>query len=77
MTVTIRLWAAAREAAGRSTATAEAGHLADVLASLRAGPELDRVLGFCTFLVDGAHGGPDTLVPDGSLVDVLPPFAGG
>ncbi|MHB8341509.1 MAG: MoaD/ThiS family protein [Mycobacteriales bacterium] len=77
MTVTIRLWAAAREAAGRSAATANAGRLTDILATLGSDPTLLRVLGVCAILVDGERCGPDALVADGSVVEVLPPFAGG
>jgi len=47
-------------------------------ASDRHGPELARVLQRCSFLLDEvAVHGLDTVVHDGQLLDVLPPFAGG
>jgi molybdopterin converting factor small subunit len=47
-------------------------------ASDRHGPELARVLQRCSFLLDEvAVHGADTVVLDGQLLDVLPPFAGG
>lgn len=84
MSVTVRYWAAAKAAAGVPEERLEvAGSLASVLDAVRAahGEELARVLGRCSYLVDEvspgrtAHG--DVPVADGSVVDVLPPFAGG
>ena len=47
-------------------------------ASDRHGPELARVMQRCSFLLDEvAVHGLDTVVHDGQLLDVLPPFAGG
>ncbi len=76
--VTIRYFAAARAAAGESTATARAGSLKELVGVVSADrPELARVLGICTFMVDGERVELDTRLADGSLVDALPPFAGG
>jgi sulfur-carrier protein len=76
--VTIRYFAAARAAAGESTATARAGSLKELVGAVSADrPELARVLGICTFMVDGERVGLDTRLGDGALVDALPPFAGG
>lgn len=77
---TVRLFAAAAEAAGRDTEDVAAGTLADLRAALvdRHGTELERVLRRCSFLVDGVRADdPTTPVPDDVTVDVLPPFAGG
>ncbi|MDQ1604806.1 MAG: sulfur-carrier protein, partial [Actinomycetota bacterium] len=41
------------------------------------GTELGRVLGHCTFLVDGVRANPQTTLTDGVVIEVLPPFAGG
>lgn len=81
--VTVRLYAAARAAAGgqaqqRSTATS-LYQLVDELTE-RHGTHLRRVLDQCTFAVEGtafrlADG--DRALRAGSTVDVLPPFAGG
>lgn len=82
-TVTVRYFAAARAAAGVDEETlnvSAAGSVEDLLAlvSARHCTELNRVLGRCSFLLDGLiiH---DRSVPvrGTSTLDVLPPFAGG
>lgn len=79
--VTVRLFAAARAAAGHDRVDAAPGMLADVLAELTGRfPDLASVLPRCSFLIDevAVHGDRATIpVPDGSSLDVLPPFAGG
>jgi molybdopterin converting factor small subunit len=81
--VTVRYWAAAREAAGCTSETCQAATVADVLATVTElhGDRLRAVLARCSFLVDGAPVGrrdPATVqVSDGSVIEVLPPFAGG
>ena len=76
--VTVRYWAAARAAAGEDAATVEATSVADLVSTVSAGrPELARVLGICSFLVDGARAEEGTLLAEGAVVDALPPFAGG
>jgi molybdopterin converting factor small subunit len=77
---TVRYFAAARAAAGTSSETVHAGsvkELTDLLAQ-RHGERLARVLGACSFLVDGlACHEATTELSQESTVDVLPPFAGG
>jgi len=84
--VTLRFWAAAREAAGQAEERGPAATLSAVLERSverrgAAGPGLARVFTRCSFLVDGAPVGvrdPRTItLAPGSVVDVLPPFAGG
>ncbi len=78
--MTVNYFAAARAAAGAHTETIEAGTLAELIAdaSRRHGPGLAKVLGVCSFLVDGVRRSDhDAALPHGSSVDVLPPFAGG
>ncbi|GAA0599535.1 MoaD/ThiS family protein [Kribbella sandramycini] len=76
--VTIRYFAAARAAAGHPTATADATSLADLISTVSTDrPELARVLSLCTFLLNGERATPTTPLPEGALVDALPPFAGG
>ncbi|WBQ04599.1 MoaD/ThiS family protein [Kribbella sp. CA-293567] len=76
--VTIRYFAAARAAAGESTATAQAASVKELVSTVSEGkPELARVLGICTFLLDGERVELDARLNDGALVDALPPFAGG
>ncbi|MGW7686490.1 MoaD/ThiS family protein [Kribbella sp. NPDC054772] len=76
--VTIRYFAAARSAAGESSATAEAASIRDLVTTVSSDrPELARVLSICTFLLDGQRAEPNTPLTQGALVDALPPFAGG
>jgi sulfur-carrier protein len=89
--VTLRYWAAAKEAAGVAEETIHASTLADALAaaggqggSAVAGthhPRLRAVLSRSSFLIDGSPVGsraPETvMLSDASVIEVLPPFAGG
>lgn len=76
--VTIRYFAAARAAAGESTATAEASSIKELVDTVSADrPELARVLGICSFLLDGERVDLATPLRDGAKIDALPPFAGG
>jgi molybdopterin converting factor small subunit len=76
--VTIRYFAAARAAAGESTETAQASSVEELVGAVSADrPELARVLGICTFLLDGERVELTTPLHDGAQVDALPPFAGG
>lgn len=76
--VTIRYFAAARSAAGESSATAQAASIRDLVTTVSTGrPELARVLSICTFLLDGERADPNTPLRSGAQVDALPPFAGG
>lgn len=81
MAVTVRLFAAARAAAGTGELQVPAGTLASVLDAVEAAhPGFARVRPACSMLLDEAatHGEPASLtVRDGQIVDVLPPFAGG
>lgn len=81
MSVKVRLFAAARAAAGAESVHVPAGTLAVLLDGLVSEhPSLAEVLPRCSFLVDGlaVHGDPvDVVVPEGAELDVLPPFAGG
>ncbi|MEU5908017.1 MoaD/ThiS family protein [Micromonospora sp. NPDC047527] len=79
--LTVRYFAGARAAAGRSEETTPAGRsLDDLTADLaqRHGDQLAAVLRVASFLVDGVtcHDRKAPL-PGGATIDVLPPFAGG
>lgn len=82
---TIRYWAAAKAAAGTAEEPYDAATLAGALAAaaLRDGRDGDfgRVVGRSSFLVDGdpVGGRPheSILLPEGGVIEVLPPFAGG
>ncbi|WP_084077917.1 MoaD/ThiS family protein [Demequina sp. NBRC 110057] len=77
---TVRLFAAAAEAAGVDeavvTGAATVGELRTRLTD-RFGDDLARVLRQCSIIVDRVRADDHAPVGDGSLVDVLPPFAGG
>ena len=78
--VTVRYWASARAAAGVAEERTAAGPLDEVLGRLgeRHGERLRRVFGYCSYLLDGTQvRDRSTPVPPGSVVEVLPPFAGG
>jgi molybdopterin synthase sulfur carrier subunit len=79
----IRYWAAAKAAAGTAEEPFDGEVLADVLAAAvaRHGARLGEVVRRASFLVDGTSVGrrdpADVRLPDGAVVEVLPPFAGG
>lgn len=80
---TLRYWAAARAAAGTPDEPTCAATLQEALLLARATRD-DRfgtVLGVCSFVVDGEPVGArphaDIALGPQSLIDVLPPFAGG
>ena len=80
---TLRYWAAARAAAGTDAEQTSATTLAEALLLARSvrDDRFGRVLDVCSFVVDGdpvgARDHAGVALSDGSLVDVLPPFAGG
>jgi molybdopterin converting factor small subunit len=84
-TVTIRYWAAAKEAAGTAEEDVEAATLAaalDVIVASRPdGERLRAVLSRSSFLVDGVSVSrsmvADQVLHDGVEVEILPAFAGG
>lgn len=83
--VTVRYWAAAKEAAKAAEETVSADTLADALEAVR-GERVDdsrfaAVLARSSFLIDGSPAGlraaeTVTLAED-SVIEVLPAFAGG
>jgi molybdopterin synthase sulfur carrier subunit len=79
--VTVRYWAAARAAAGVDREELAVGNdptVGEVLeATLHRHPDLVAVLRVASFLVDGRAARRIDPVSPGSVVEVLPPFAGG
>jgi molybdopterin synthase sulfur carrier subunit len=83
--VTVRYWAAARQAAGVAEDRVEARTVGEALALVRKihahQPRFEAVLGVSSLLLGSAPVGlrdVDRLpVPPGEVVEVLPPFAGG
>lgn len=80
-TVSLRLFAAAREAAGLSSVEIEAATVGDVLeiARERFGAEFSAVLAGSRVWIDGDEpaDGDATPLTDGCEVAVLPPVSGG
>ena len=80
-TVRLRLFAAARDAAGRSSEDVDATTVGDVLAYARTtfGPHFAEVLAHARVWLNGDEptDGDDTSVTDGDEVAVLPPVSGG
>lgn len=80
---TIRYWAAARAAAGIAEESTSAATLGEALLLARSvrDDRFGRVLGVCSYVVDGSPVGArdhaEVALTPGGLVDVLPPFAGG
>lgn len=82
--VTLRYWAAAKDAAGCDEEKVEARTLAEALTAAVGAGDLARLRAVMTsssFLVNGDPVGkrtPDSVsLPDDAVVEVLPPFAGG
>lgn len=75
----LRLFAAARTAAGTTRDLVPGGTVADVLdaAVARYGPEFEAVLPTCAIWVNGDPATRDTTVADQDEVGVLPPVSGG
>ncbi|HUB37897.1 MAG TPA: MoaD/ThiS family protein [Streptosporangiaceae bacterium] len=82
--VTMRYWAAAKDAAGVAEQQLTADTLATALitaAEIRGGAQLSAVLDRSSFLIDGNPVGrraaDSVVLADGNVIEVLPPFAGG
>lgn len=83
--MTLRYWASLRAAAGRTEEVVDGATVEDALALARhlhtAQPRFAAVLDLCSVVVDGNPAGrrDHAAIPlhDGSVVELLPPFAGG
>jgi hypothetical protein len=79
----IRYWAAARSAAGVAEEPYDAADLEEALHRACAVRDLEfsRVISRSSFLLDGAPVGKrphaSIMLPEGGVLEVLPPFAGG
>lgn len=80
---TMRFWAAAKAAAGTHEEPYDAVTLAEAVAAAvdGRGGEFARVVGRRSVLIDGEPVGTrpheSVTLPEGGVVEVLPPFAGG
>jgi molybdopterin converting factor small subunit len=85
--VTLRYWAAAKDAAGVADEKVEATTLADALAAAVLAretddpPRLRTVMARSSFLINGQPAGKrpheSIALADDAIIEVLPPFAGG
>lgn len=76
--IEVRYFAAAREAAGVASETREESTVGELRAAMvRDHPALERLLGHCAVLVDGARREDEHPLDQAVTADVLPPFAGG
>ena len=78
-TVTVTLFAAARDAAGFREIELPAGSVDEVHAAQLAAspPALARVLPVCSLLADGQRISGTPILTAGTVLHMLPPFAGG
>jgi sulfur-carrier protein len=83
-TVTIRYWAAAKDAADVAEHQLTADTLAAALTTateINGGARLRAVIDRSSFLIDGNPVGrraaDSVVLADGNVIEVLPPFAGG
>ncbi|GAA2737763.1 MoaD/ThiS family protein [Pedococcus aerophilus] len=76
--VTVRYWAGARAAAGTEQDVVSGGTVAEAVAAVTdLHPALEPIAAVSTLLLDGRAVGRDAALADGSVLEVLPPFAGG
>ena len=75
----LRLFAAAREAAGTATAVVDGETVGEVLeqARNRFGPDLDKVMQRCRIWLNGEPTSDEAAVGAGDEVAILPPVSGG
>ena len=75
----LRLFAAAREAAGTGRADIDGATVGEVLAQARAqfGPDLDKVMQRCRVWLNGEPADDNTPVGVRDEVAILPPVSGG
>jgi sulfur-carrier protein len=75
--ITVRFWAGARRAAGHAEESQSAATVGELRELLAVRDELAKICAVASFLVDGQRASDATRLACGSVVDVLPPFAGG
>jgi molybdopterin converting factor small subunit len=78
MTVTLRLYAGVREAAGTDEIRVAGRTIAQVRdAAAKACPPIANHLPYCRFAIQNAFVPLDTEVDDGTIIDAIPPVSGG
>lgn len=73
----VRYWAAARHAAGLEEERIEALTFDELKSALEARTDVGKICAYSSYLIDGAQVREGESVGPDSVVDVLPPFAGG
>jgi len=81
VSVTVRLYAGLREAAETDRLEVDVARDGDVsglrAALARTRPDLEGRLASCRFAIDDDFVSDDAPVPDGAVVDAIPPVSGG
>ena len=75
--VTVRFWGGARRLAGHGEERIAVATLSELRETLAVRPGFAGLCEVASFLVDGQVTADASLLAPGSVVDVLPPFAGG
>ncbi len=76
--VTVRYWAGARAAAGTEQDVVNGSTVGDAVAAVTVlHPAIEAIAAVSTLLLDGRAVTRETVVADGAVLEVLPPFAGG
>lgn len=76
--VTVRLWAGVKEAAGTEVLEVEGATVAAARDAVAAKlPAIAPRLKYCRFALDDAFVPPETPLPPGATLDVIPPVSGG
>ena len=74
---TVRFWGGAKRVAGHAEETVVAATLGELRDLLARRPGFAALCEAASWLVDGQVAADSTVLPPGTTVDVLPPFAGG
>ena len=78
MSVTVRLYAGVKEAAGAAQLTVDGATVGEVReAAAAACPPIADQLRYCRFAMDDTFVDADAPVADGAVVDAIPPVSGG
>ncbi len=78
MSVTVRLYAGVKEAAGVGELTVDGETISEVSDAIAATcPAIADRLAYCRFALNDEFVDADAAVPDGAAVDVIPPVSGG
>ena len=78
MSVTVRLWAGVKEAAGTGEVTVEGDTVKGVVAAVAETlPAVAERLPYCRYALNDEFVDDTAAVPDNATVDIIPPVSGG